>query len=41
MRTLNYKTMTHTNKEKMNVNNEELLESFKSIKLHGSKSNKN
>ena len=37
MRTLNYKTI---NKEKMNVIYEDLLESFKSIKLQGAKPNR-
>ena len=33
MRTLNYKTLIHANKEKMNVIYEDLFESFKTIKL--------
>ena len=32
MRILNYKTVTHTNKEKMSVIYEDLFETFKSIK---------
>ena len=40
MRTVNYKTMTHKNK-KINIIYEDLLESFKGIKLQGTKPNKN
>ena len=41
MRTLNYKTIIYTEKEKMNVIYQDLLESFKSINLQGTKPNKN
>ena len=40
MRTVNYKTMTYKNK-KINIIYEDLLESFKGIKLQGTKPNKN
>ena len=33
--------MTHTNKEKMNVIYQDLVESFQTIKLQGMKPNKN
>ena len=41
MRTLNYKTLAHATKEKMNVIYQALLESFKNIKLQVAKPNKN
>ena len=35
MRTLNYKTATHANKDKMKVIYKDLLESFKNINFKG------